>query len=100
MCLGTPGRITEIVDAAAARALVDVSGRGPTEVSIAMLQAGGDLPAVGDWVVVHVGLAMSIIDEDEAKSIIADLQQLEDLYRDFESPAEPAEPAGDPASSR
>jgi hydrogenase expression/formation protein HypC len=85
MCLGTPGRIVEVVDRTDGRALVDVTGRGPVETSLAMIQSSGTQPQVGDWVIVHVGLAMAVIDEREARAIIADLQRLEDLYRDLES---------------
>ena len=63
MCLGIPGQIVEIVDETFQIAKVDVSGvkRG---VCIALLAEEGVSP--GDWVLIHVGFAMSKIDEREA----------------------------------
>lgn len=77
MCLGIPGRIVEIVDGAQGLAKVEVSGVR-REVNIACL-IDRDHPAescVGDWVLVHVGFAMSRIDEDEARKTLALLQEL------------------------
>ena len=37
---------------------------------------------IGDWVLIHVGFALSKIDEDEARRTIAYLTQLDDLYVD------------------
>jgi hydrogenase expression/formation protein HypC len=72
MCLGIPGLIVEIVDADQQLAKVDVSGVRRT-VNIALLdgQAG-----VGDWVLIHVGFAMSVIDERQALETRAFLEQL------------------------
>jgi len=72
MCLGIPGLIVEIVDADQQLAKVDVSGVRRT-VNIALLdgQAG-----IGDWVLIHVGFAMSVIDERQALETRAFLEQL------------------------
>jgi hydrogenase expression/formation protein HypC len=76
MCLGVPRQVVGSVEHPA-RALVEVDG-SPHEVSIDML--GGEDPAVGEWVVVHMGFAMERIDEQEAHAVLADMQQLDDWY--------------------
>ncbi len=72
MCLGIPGRIVAIVDANAMLATVDVSGvRRDVDVQCVALP-GAPLEALLDrWTLVHVGFAMSLIDEDEAKATLA-----------------------------
>jgi hydrogenase expression/formation protein HypC len=80
MCLGIPGQITEINDAAQLRAKVDVDGVR-REVSIALIGLDGpDGAQVGDWVLVHVGFAMAKIDEAEARETLDQLKALGDLY--------------------
>jgi hydrogenase expression/formation protein HypC len=75
MCLGIPGRITAITDPARQMAMAEVSGVR-REVNVACV-AGNDLDAlVGQWALIHVGFAMSLIDEDEAEKT---LQALKDL---------------------
>jgi hydrogenase expression/formation protein HypC len=67
MCLGIPGRILDIVDAEKKLATVDVGGIRRA-VSLACL-VDDDHPVescVGEWVLVHVGFAMSRIDAVEA----------------------------------
>ncbi len=72
MCLGIPGQIVEILDHHdLARA--EVSGVRRV-INVGLL---ADEPlAVGDWVLIHVGFAMSRIDEDEAAQAMASLQLL------------------------
>lgn len=68
MCLGVPGRIIAISDAGRALGIVDVAGVR-REVNLACV-IGPQRPidaCVGDWVLVHVGFAMSRIDEAEAQ---------------------------------
>lgn len=79
MCLGIPGQIVEIVDETFQIAKVDVSGvkRG---VSIALLSEEGVSP--GDWVLIHVGFAMSKIDEHEAQETMKVLQEMGEAYDD------------------
>ncbi len=79
MCLGIPGQIVEIVDETFQIARVDVSGvkRG---VSIALLSEEGVSP--GDWVLIHVGFAMSKIDEREARETMKALQEMGEAYND------------------
>jgi hydrogenase expression/formation protein HypC len=79
MCLGIPGQIVEIVDETFQIAKVDVSGvkRG---VSIALIASEGVAP--GDWVLIHVGFAMSKIDESEAQATMKALQDMDQVYTD------------------
>lgn len=77
MCLGIPGQIVEITNEACKLAMVDVSGV-KREVNVACI-INEDHPldqCVGDWVLVHVGFAMSRIDEEEAALTLKVLQEL------------------------
>jgi hydrogenase expression/formation protein HypC len=77
MCLGIPGRIVSISDIDSKLGLVDVCGV-KREVNLACI-VDGDHPVagcVGDWVLVHVGFAMSRIDEHEARLTLALLEEL------------------------
>jgi hydrogenase expression/formation protein HypC len=73
MCLAIPGKIVEIVDVENSIAKVDVGGVR-RNVNIGMLDAADT--HVGDYVLIHVGFAMSKVDEKEAE---ATLQLLEEL---------------------
>ncbi len=94
MCLAIPGRIVELIAGAGHLAVVDVSGVRRT-VDLELLS--DDLPGVGDWVLIHVGFAMSRISEQAAQDqlrILAvlgeDAQAMEELqgYR-FDPDAAP-----------
>jgi hydrogenase expression/formation protein HypC len=71
MCLGIPGQVVEFLEVSDQLARVDVSGVGRI-VNVGLLE-DVDL-AVGEWVLIHVGFAMSKIDEDEAALALASLQ--------------------------
>jgi hydrogenase expression/formation protein HypC len=79
MCLGIPGRIVDIVDDANSIAKVDVSGV-KRNVSVALVRPEGIEP--GDWVLIHVGFAMSKIDENEARETMQALQLMGETYTD------------------
>jgi hydrogenase expression/formation protein HypC len=67
VCLAIPGQIVEIVDEANSLATVDVAGvRRNVNVGLLEAEDGGALP--GDWVLVHVGFAISKVDEREARA--------------------------------
>lgn len=66
MCLGVPGQIVKIGDSALQLATVDVCGV-QREVNISLICSDDPKPLLGKWVLVHVGFAMSVIDEEEAK---------------------------------
>jgi hydrogenase expression/formation protein HypC len=77
MCLGIPGRIVEWVDVEHHIAKADVSGVR-RNVNVGLL----DAIDVGDWVLIHVGFAMSKIDEEEARSTLEFLRQLGDPWEE------------------
>ncbi len=77
MCLGIPGQILEIVDDANNIAKVEVSGV-KRNVNIALVRPEGIGP--GDWVLIHVGFAMSKIDEQEAQETLALLRQMGEAF--------------------
>ncbi|RAQ96412.1 HypC/HybG/HupF family hydrogenase formation chaperone [Thermogemmatispora tikiterensis] len=79
MCLGIPGQVLEMVDDANSIARVDVSGV-KRNVSVALVRSEGIAP--GDWVLIHVGFAMSKIDEAEARETLKALQLMGDVYTD------------------
>ena len=81
MCLAIPGRILEVVDEENRLAKVDVAGVQRT-INIGLLDAGGDGAQVDDWVLIHVGFALSKVDEEEAE---ATLTLLRGMGRDFET---------------
>lgn len=94
MCLGIPGRIIAITDADAALATVEIGGvRRPVNISFVL----DDRPpeaCVGDWVLVHVGFAMSRLDADEAERTLALLAELGDMQAEMEAmQRDGAEPA-------
>ncbi|MDP9136374.1 MAG: HypC/HybG/HupF family hydrogenase formation chaperone [Actinomycetota bacterium] len=80
MCLAIPGQIIAVVDAANRLAKVDVAGVQRT-INIGLLDADGDSAVPGDWVLIHVGFALSKVDEEEAA---ATLQLLEGMGADYE----------------
>jgi hydrogenase expression/formation protein HypC len=77
MCLGIPGQIVEFVDEVNDIAKVDVSGVR-RNVSVALVRPDGIKQ--GDWVLVHVGFAMSKIDEEEAYETLRMLTALGSVY--------------------
>lgn len=75
MCLAIPGKVTEITDAAARLARVEVSGT-PRIVNIVLL----DDVAPGDWVLVQVGFAVAKLDEAEARQTLDLLEEMSAAY--------------------
>lgn len=77
MCLGIPGLIVEIISEQDRLAIVDVAGVRRT-INIACIVDEQHQPeaCLGDWVLVHVGFAMSRIDPEEAQRTIALLAEL------------------------
>ncbi len=87
MCLGIPGRITAITDPARLMAMAEVSGVR-REVNVACV-AGNDLDAlVGQWALIHVGFAMSLIDEEEAAKTLEALRDLGEAQETLEQMAQ------------
>lgn len=79
MCLGIPGQVVELVDETFSIAKVDVSGV-KRNVNVSLVASEGIAP--GDWVLIHVGFAMSKIDEREARETLQLLQQMGTIYTD------------------
>ncbi len=81
MCLAIPGQIVEWVDQELNIAKAQVASVR-RNVNVGLLAETQDSVDIGDWVLIHVGFAMSKIDEEEARSTREFLEQLGDPYRD------------------
>jgi hydrogenase expression/formation protein HypC len=81
MCLAIPGKIVEIVDADNQIAKVEVGGV-KRNVNIGML--GEDEARVGDYVLIHVGFAMSKVDEQQAEDTLRVLKEIGEFDLEFE----------------
>jgi hydrogenase expression/formation protein HypC len=79
MCLGIPGQLEEFSDINAHLARVNVSGVTRI-INIGLLE--DEELKCGDWVLIHVGFAMSKIDEEEASLALASLQLMGQAYDD------------------
>ncbi len=86
MCLGIPGRIVTIDDTAKKLATVDVSGV-KRQVNIACIvdDAHPVEACVGDWVLIHVGFAMSRINEQQAAETLQILTELGEAQAEIEA---------------
>ena len=84
MCLAIPGQILEVVDESNRLAKVDVAGVR-RNVNIGLLDVDGEGVGVGDWVLIHVGFAISQVDEEEA---MATRRMLENMGADYEAELE------------
>jgi hydrogenase expression/formation protein HypC len=76
MCLAIPGRIVEIASDNQDSAVVDVVGVR-RRIDLGLLQE--DKPAPGDWVLIHVGFAMSKISEEDATDQMRTLRMLGEI---------------------
>ncbi|MET9344537.1 HypC/HybG/HupF family hydrogenase formation chaperone [Nonomuraea sp. NPDC003804] len=79
MCLGIPGEIVEILPDHADLAKVDVSGVRRA-INIGLLENERLQP--GDWILIHVGFALSKIDEEEARAALDFLEGIGQAYDD------------------
>jgi hydrogenase expression/formation protein HypC len=84
MCLAIPGQVVEIVDRSNRLAKVDVAGVCRS-VNVGLLDEGGVGVEAGDWVLIHVGFAMSRVDEQEA---LATRRLLQAMGADYEQELE------------
>jgi hydrogenase expression/formation protein HypC len=75
MCLAIPGQVIEMVDEANQIAKVDVVGVR-RNVNVSLLANDGDHAQPGDWVLIHVGFALSKVDEEEAHATLGLLQRM------------------------
>ena len=86
MCLGIPGQIIEILDADQLLAKVDVAGvKRPVNIACIVDDAHPAASCMGDWVLVHVGFAMSRIDEEEAQKTLALLSELGEAQEEIDA---------------
>lgn len=80
MCVGIPGQIVDIVDAANDTATVEIGGtRRVINISCVLGDGRSHADCVGEWVLVHVGFAMSHIDEEEAFKTLDLLRELGEM---------------------
>ena len=79
MCLGIPGRIVEILDEDLTLAKASVGGV-KRNINIGLVHHEDERVEVGDWVLIHVGFAMSKLDEAEAQATFEALQELGEAY--------------------
>ena len=80
MCLAIPGQVVELVDERRRLARVDVAGVR-RNVNVGLLDSADGSVHAGDWVLVHVGFAISKVDEDEARLT---LRLLEGMGTEYE----------------
>ena len=81
MCLAIPGKIVEIVDEANQIAKVEVGGV-KRNINIGMLDK--EEARVGDYVLIHVGFAMSKVDEQQAHETLRVLKEIGEFDLEFE----------------
>jgi len=86
MCLGIPGQIVEIMDRDQLLAKVDVAGvKRPVNIACIINDSHSADDCIGDWVLVHVGFAMSRIDEEEAQKTLALLKELGEFQDEMDA---------------
>ena len=77
MCLGIPGQVVAWVDDTDQLAKVEVTGV-KRNINVGLVRDEG--LEIGDWVLIHVGFAMSIIDEQEAAAAMDGLKLLGEQF--------------------
>lgn len=85
MCLGIPGRIVEVHDPERLLAMVEVSGiRRAVNIACIVDAVHPPEACLGDWVLVHVGFAMSRLDEAEAAKTLELLRMMGEAQAEIE----------------
>jgi hydrogenase expression/formation protein HypC len=79
VCLAIPGHVIEVVDEDNRLARVEVGGVR-RNVNVGLLDGDGGGVGPGDWVLIHVGFALSKVDEEEAQATLALLQRMGEAY--------------------
>jgi hydrogenase expression/formation protein HypC len=79
MCLAIPAQVLEMVDEPNRLARVDVGGVR-RNVNVLLLDEEGGGVREGDWVLIHVGFAISRVDEAEALATRKLLEEMGDAY--------------------
>jgi hydrogenase expression/formation protein HypC len=86
MCLGIPGSIVEITDTVNKLGVVDVCGMRRQINLACIVDATHPIAGcVGEWVLVHVGFAMSRINQEEARLTLEVLQELGEAQAELAS---------------
>jgi hydrogenase expression/formation protein HypC len=84
MCVGIPGQIVSIVDAATDTAVVEIGGiRRAINISFVVGDGRRHADCIGEWVLVHVGFAMSRIDAGEAVKTLELLRELGEMDQEL-----------------
>lgn len=79
MCLGIPGKVVEILDEDLALAKADVGGVR-RNINVGLVHHDEERVEIGDWVLIHVGFAMSKLDEAQARDTLKVLEELGEAY--------------------
>lgn len=86
MCLGIPGQIVEVTDPVRKLAMINVSGvRRLVNIGCIVDDAHPAASCLGDWVLVHVGFAMSRIDEHEAALTLQLLTEMGEVQAELDA---------------
>ncbi|MDH5699766.1 MAG: HypC/HybG/HupF family hydrogenase formation chaperone [Nitrospirota bacterium] len=86
MCLGIPGQIVELSPEEPSLAIVDVGGvRRAVNIACIVDEDHPPEACLGDWVLIHVGFAMSRINETEAQRTLDLLAELGDVQAELET---------------
>ena len=81
MCIGIPGQIVALHQQQPDHAWAEVCGLR-REVNIALVSQGEPETLLGCWVLIHVGFALSRLDEQEALETLAALHAMEEVEAD------------------
>ncbi len=85
MCLGIPGQIVEIIDEENKLAMVNVSGvKRQVNITCIIDQTQPIESCIGEWVLIHVGFAMSRIDKAEADKTMELLTAIGEMQEEME----------------
>ena len=94
MCLGVPGKVLSIADDALGMRMGKVSFAGITKEACLAYTPEAE---VGDYVIVHVGFAISVVDEEEAGKVFEYLKEMDELG-ELDIPQPAPDGAAPPAS--
>lgn len=84
MCLGIPGQVIQVLDHENMIATVDIMGvKRDVNIACVFPESGESSDLVGDWVLVHVGFAMSRIDSEEAEKTLQLLRGLDEANEEI-----------------
>jgi len=85
MCLAIPGQVVELIDIERSLVKVDVSGvKRVINASCVLNDEHPFESCMGDWVLIHVGFAMSRINEEEARKTMAVLDEMGEMMQQMQ----------------